>query len=496
MKEVREGEQQVHIAAALQQTLLEVLEGHVRFATLQCVPGPGEPRPLERFAAPGLLVAKRQDPVLPEAVQLRHGGRQGRALGKLHSLGRLRWLRQHNAFEVGHRALTAAAARRVHELAECLAVEEAPVGLVLHVVEEIDDPPGRRVPGRSPRVAVFQDDPPGGRRLRRDGPVSRLQAVRRGIHPAALHPDGQGQQAVVGGQVHDDRPVGQDPRALEEGRQALVQPARSPGRQAHELVRGLVEQCRHGLLEAARPDVGFDGAAGEVAPRPLDRGPDAQGQVLVAGGEDVQVDPRHGAAVLLGAVLEELAIEAVHLLHRLGSAHQNFVAGVRVGDVVTADVLRAVVPGVVGSVEFGDPLRRDVGQEVLRLGVRRQAGVGRRGDPLDGLLAFHAARIQRQDLAVDPYRGVRTPVLLVAVRQRLQAPRELVLQPEQFGGQRVDAPDPDLEPGEHLGGRALGPPQTQFPVKRPDLFVRVPGRLRPPCPQRPGIRRVGIALQR
>ena len=50
----------------------------------------------------------------------------------------------------------------------------------------------------------------------------------------------------------------------------------------------------------------------------------------------------------------------------------------------------------------------------------------------------------------------------MTIRQRFQAPRELVLQPEKFYGQRVDGPDPDFEPDIELAdGRVAAVQQRE-----------------------------------
>ena len=79
--------------------------------------------------------------------------------------------------------------------------------------------------------------------------------------------------------------------------------------------------------------------------------------------------------------MEEHPVEGVHVLHRLAGAHHHLVARVGVGDVVRALELAARVPRAVFRVVVGDPLRGDVGEEVLGLRGLGETGVRRRRDP-------------------------------------------------------------------------------------------------------------------
>ena len=494
-QEVREGLQQVEVARRVDQALLEVLRGDLGLAAQQRVLGPGEVRARDLLAT-ALDLAQLEDPVLPDRIEL------GDRLGQLEPvvvrdvLGRRLRMVEHGRLEVLDGAIADPPARAVHELAERLAVDEASVDAVLIIVEEVDQPPGRRIPSRTPLVAILDDDAEGRRLLGHGVGVRRVDAVVGAGHPAHLHPIGEREQAVVGRQVHDHRAVGQDARALEERGQPFVEPARGARRERDELVGGLVEQSPGHALEPTAADVGLDRVAGEVAGRPLDGRTDAFLEVLVTILEDVQADLRHRAAGLFRAVLEEDAVEGIHLLHGLGRAHHDLVACVGVGHVVLAVLLGALLPGRVLGVELGDPLLGHVGEQVLRFGVAGQAGIGARGDALDRGGAGLVLRIERQDFLVDTDRRVRAVVLLVGVGEGLELVEEKILQPEQVGSEWVDGFERHAQVLEVLLLPALDLGQVVVPMAAEQLLVGLARGGGAAGAQVPCGERLRVALQR
>ena len=172
------------------------------------------------------------------------------------------------------------------------------------------------------------------------------------------------------------------------------------------------------------PGRGLHAVAGELPPAPLDRRALAELQVLVVRAKEVERDLRHRLAVVLRPVAEEAPVERVHLLHRLGGANEHRVAGVGLGDVVLPLELRARRPGGVLQVVAADPLLRDVGEQVLRLGRFGEARVRRRRDALDGVGDIGPVGRERERLPIDADRRVRTPSLLVLLREREQSLEE------------------------------------------------------------------------
>ena len=338
----REVEREVRVVGGREHALLEVL------TRVDVVPvRGGEARPSTEGArgldAAHPLVAQREDPVLPDLGEFVDVPGQGEAVSvgpfdvlAVQALVGGLGVREDDLLEGLDGRPARLAALLVHVPHERVAVDEAPVHGVLVVVAEEHDAPGGGVPGRPPGVRALHDDAPGGRLLRHRVRVVRVEAVLRVFHPAALHALGQGEEPVVRRLVHDDRAVRQDARALEEGREPLVEPAARVGGEGYVLVRGLVEERAHHAGEATLGDVALDVTAGEVASGPLHGRTDALLEILVAILEDVHRDAGHGPAVFGRAVAEELLVERRHLLHGLCGPDEDLVAGVGDGEVVVS----------------------------------------------------------------------------------------------------------------------------------------------------------------
>ena len=194
------------------------------------------------------------------------------------------------------------------------------------------------------------------------------------------------------------------------------------------------------------------------------------------------------------AVAEELAIERIHLLHRLGAADEHLVAGVGAGGVVVALQHRARVPGGVIPIVIRDPLGGHVGQEVHRLRVGRQAGVGSRGEPFDGLFARGVVGGEHQQLLVDLDRRVGAVLLLVLGGQRLEGVDELrtnvgVGLRHRIRGEKLRAQFLDPLFRERLGLR-----EREAAMQRIDVLVGVSSGLGPTHAQVPGHDGIGVAF--